>query len=100
MSLVSQDGDSAVVEIIADISVSLDEEAARDYVRALLEERGMEASDEDIDAYLPVLLEGMTSPQQVTERVDVVLRDGAWLVCDDPSQDRSQLDAAAPSPSA
>jgi hypothetical protein len=92
VTILSQDASSAVVSVTTDVSVTVDETAARGYAAAMLEELGQEPSEEAIELALGLLLSEAPTPMQLVEDVDVVLRDGAWLVCQDPTA--SGMDAA------
>lgn len=98
-SIVSQDETSAVVQVTAQIEVSIDPEAAREWVKTLLESMGMEATDEIVDMYLPELMGGFSEPTSMDELVDVVLENGVWLVCDDFSDDDDDDADESPAPS-
>jgi hypothetical protein len=96
-TLVSNDGATAVVDLQATLSMSLDEAIAREFVKQLLEAQGQEASDAVIDAVLPQLMsefEGQTT--DLTEQVDLVFENGVWLVCEAFGSDESPAPSGEP----
>lgn len=85
VTVLTQDASSAVVSVTTDVSVTVDETAARGYAAAMLEELGQEPSEEAIELALGLLVSEAPAHMQLVEDIDVVLRDGAWLVCQDPA---------------
>jgi hypothetical protein len=90
VSLVSQEDASAVVAVSARLSGRIDEDAARDFVRQVLEAGGQEATDELVESLLPTVVEEIEQGSDLDSEVEVVLEDGAWLVCDDLSVDEEE----------
>ena len=82
VTLASNDGAAAVVDVVAQMSIGVDEEAAKVFVAQVLAMQGIEASPAMVDAVMPQLLEQFSEPTDLSEAVDVVLENGAWLVCE------------------
>ena len=101
MTVVSNDGTTAIVQTGGSLVIEVDETAAREFVRQLLQSEGLEGTDEEVDQYLPLMMGSFEQPEDLTEEVTVVLEDGLWLVCDafgpDPSPSPSASSVPGPS---
>jgi len=99
VTLVSQDAETALVHLnaVMSITIAIDEATMRSLVVGMLEGLGMEATEEAIAQYLPLLLSMLN--QSLTEPVDVdisvVNQNGDWLMCDTIEPDAV---GASPSP--
>lgn len=81
---VSNDGSTAVVSITGSIHIDVAEEAAREFVRQVLEAMDETVTDEMLDEYTPLFMASVETAQDLTDpSVEVVLEDGLWLVCDE-----------------
>jgi hypothetical protein len=99
VSLLSQDAESAVVSVSGRLTGEIDEEVARTFVRQLLEASGQEASDEAVDSFVPMLMDPLEEGTDLGSDIEVVLEDGAWLVCGDLGGGEEPYDAdATPEP--
>ena len=96
VTLVSNDGALALVDVVATMTIALDEAAAAAFIGQILEAQGMEVSDEMIAMLLPELTAQFSEGEDLTEQVEVVLEEGRWLVCEDLGDDSD----ASPSPAA
>ncbi|MFN8621500.1 MAG: hypothetical protein U0869_12220 [Chloroflexota bacterium] len=96
VTLVSNDGTNAVVHLAAQLSVAVDENAAKDLVKQMLVAAGQEPLDAMVDAIVPQLTAQMSTPQPMDQDVTVTLENGAWLVC----QSLSPTAEGSPAPSA
>ncbi len=87
VTLASNDGALALVDVVATMTITLEEEAAKVFIAQLLEGQGMEATDEMVTALLPGLQAQFAEGEDLTDQVEVVLEEGRWLVCDDLGDD-------------
>lgn len=84
VTLVSNDGATAHVAVVGTLRIALDDAAAREFLRQVLEASGQEVTDEMLDQYLPLMKGQLETGQDLGDPdVEVTLQDGAWLVCDD-----------------
>jgi len=82
VGVLSEDGDTASVQIGGTLRMVIDDAAARAWAKATLEAIGQPADDASIEAYMgffTLMVEG--TPIDAT--VEVVRTDGQWLMCDD-----------------
>lgn len=96
ITLVSNDGAVAVVDVQATLTISMDDAAATAFIVQILEAQGVEATEEMVAMFLPQLQAQFGEGQDLSEEgVEVILEDGLWLVCEDLGDS-----GASPAPSA
>jgi hypothetical protein len=100
VTLLSQEGDEASVDISATLAMSMDAEAARPFIVTILESSGVEVTDEMIEQGLATFMSGTEEGQQLDATVRVVREDGAWLICDDLSDSDGERGDVEASPTA
>lgn len=84
VTLVSNDGAVAIVSVVATLTISMDEEAAKAFIAQVLEGQGMEVTDEMVAMLLPQLMAEFSEGQDLSEdSIEVILEDGVWVVCED-----------------
>lgn len=83
VSLVSQEGDTAVVRAQGAMRIEIDEAALRDLVRQMIAAGGEEPTEEQVDSMVDFMRSSMTGEQPLDEEIRVVREGGEWLVCDD-----------------
>lgn len=84
VTLVSNDGAVALVDVTATMTISMEEEGAKAFIAQVLEGQGMEVTDEMIAMLLPQLMAEFESGQDMSqEGVEVILENGVWVVCED-----------------
>lgn len=83
VTVLSEDGDTASVELVGTLRATIDEELAREWMRALLEEFGQPSDDATIDQFLGEMTADMAEGEDLASVVEVIREDGQWLVCDD-----------------
>jgi hypothetical protein len=87
VTLLSVEGDTAEVQLGGSMSIAIDEAAAREFMRQVLEALGQPSDDATIDGFLPSFLESMAAGTDLGATILVVREDGEWLMCDDLSPD-------------
>lgn len=95
VTLVSQDGDEALVAVRARMAGELDPEKAREFVVAILTMFGQDTSDEAVESTLADLQQEMTQGTDLESEVRVVRESGRWLVCDELSGSGEPMDEGA-----
>jgi hypothetical protein len=80
-TLVAADESSATVQLAGTLEVAVDQDAARLFIRQLLEAQGMEATDEVVDGYLPGFLAQQETSQDLDGPMKLTRETGVWLVC-------------------
>lgn len=88
ISLVSNDGSSAVVDVKGTLTVGVDQTALRPWVKQLLVAAGEDSSEAAVDAAMATIVPSLAVAKSIAKTVNLVNSDGAWLICD----------LAAPSP--
>lgn len=83
VTLLSEEGDEASVDVSATLTMAMDAEAARPFIVTILESSGVEVTDEMVEQGLATFMSGTEEGQQLDATVRVVREDGAWLICDD-----------------
>ena len=83
VEVTANDGTTATVAVGGSIVLEVDDAAAREFTRQLLEAQGLEVTDALLDEYTPQLVAGIERPQDLTDTLTVIVEDGVWLVCDD-----------------
>ena len=91
VSLVSNDGSSAVVDVKGTLSVVADQVLLRPWVIKVLQDAGRDTSDASVDAAMTSAAELVTVSNRIDNQLDLVLSDGLWLLC--------QKGGATPEPS-
>jgi hypothetical protein len=82
VTVVSEDDESAVVNLTGTMRISFDEEQARELARAQLEAQGEEATDVAVDAMLAFMTAFASEDLPIDEDLAVVQRDSGWVVCE------------------
>ena len=85
VTLLSEEGDEASVDVSATLTMAMDPDAARPFIVTILESSGVEVTDEMVEQGLAAFMSGTEEGQQLDATVRVVREDGAWLICDDMS---------------
>jgi hypothetical protein len=83
VSVVSQEGDSAVVRLTATMRIDMDEAQIREYVVGLMEATGSGLSDAEVEQMVALFTTSMATGQAIDEEIALVQEDGEWVVCDD-----------------
>jgi hypothetical protein len=83
VTLLSEEGDEASVEVSATLTMAMDPEAARPFIVTILESAGVEVTDEMVEQGLATFMSGTEEGQELDATVRVIREDGAWLICDD-----------------
>jgi hypothetical protein len=83
VSLLSEEGDTASVQMSGTLRVTIDETLARDWMKSLLEEVGQPTDDATVDTFLAEMTADMAEGEDLTATVEVIRENGEWLVCDD-----------------
>ena len=83
VEILSQDETTARVRIVASMSISVNEEAAREMMVSLFASLGQEGTlDAIIDQAVQQMADSMTTETtEIDEEADLVFEDGAWKVC-------------------
>lgn len=82
VTLVSSDAATASVDIVATLNISVDETAAREFVKQLIESQGQEATDAVVDMVMPDLMAQFGEGQDLSETTTLTFENGAWVVCE------------------
>jgi hypothetical protein len=85
VSVLSEEGDTASVEIAGTLKIAFDEAAAREWVKASLEAAGQPVDDATVDQFMGFLTSTMAEGTDISSTVEVVREGGQWLMCDDMS---------------
>lgn len=87
VTVLSEVDDAASVRIEGLLRISVDETAARDWVRQTLEVSGQPTDDASIDQFMGFFLSSMEEGTDLASTVDVTRENGDWLMCDDLEED-------------
>lgn len=82
VTLVSSDAATASVEVVATLNISVDETAAREFVKQLLTASGQEPTDAMVDLVMPELLAQFGEGQDLSETAALTFENGAWVICE------------------
>lgn len=83
VTLVAEDGDRATVDIQGTQRITVEEAAAREWVRQTLAQIGQATDEAAVEEYLGYFLDSFQEPVDLATTADVVRQDGQWLLCDD-----------------
>lgn len=83
VSLVSQEGDTALVRAQGTMRIEIDEAALRELVRQMIAAGGEEPTEEQVDSMVDFMRSSMSGEQPIDEEIRVILEGGEWLVCDE-----------------
>ena len=81
VELISQDGEVAIVRMSVTRTMALDEDEARELVRAMLEAEGEQVEDDDLDFMVPLMTAAFSEGQVIDEELTLLREGGQWLVC-------------------
>jgi len=99
VTLISNDGTNAQVDVQATLTVGVEDAAARTFVKQLLESQGQEASDPVIDAVMPELMSQIAKTQDLSNKTEMLFENGVWTVCDSLGANASPGPSGAPAAS-
>lgn len=83
LTVISEDGDTALVRVVATMAFQIDESALREMARQSIVDMGDEPTDEAIDSMVGMMGGFVGQETPMDEEMPVVRRDGQWLVCPD-----------------
>jgi len=98
VTLVSNDGATALVDVQATLTIAMDEAAAVVFVTQLLEGQGIAVTDEMLAMVLPELAAQFGEGEDLSEQVEMVFEEGHWLVCEELGDDAEASPAASVDP--
>jgi hypothetical protein len=81
VSVVSNDGFSAVVDLKGTLSVVADQDLLRAWVIQFLQAAGKDTSDASVDAAMTSAAQLVTVSNRIDSQLDLSISDGTWVVC-------------------
>jgi hypothetical protein len=83
VTVLSEVGDTATVEMAGTLMIAVDRDGARDWIRQTLEATEQPTDDATVEQYLDFFIASLEEGEDISATVDVVRENGAWLLCDD-----------------
>jgi hypothetical protein len=82
LSLVSSQGTTAIVDFRGTLTIAVDQEVLRPWVKALLVASGQDSSDASVDASIPTIANSFGPAQDISRQIQLTDTNGLWLICD------------------
>ncbi len=86
VSLLDRTDAAARVHLVATIRADLAPDTAEDLVRLMVATSGIEMSEQDVAAFVPLIVASLAEGQTLDEEVEVLLEDGSWRICGTPDE--------------
>lgn len=82
VSLISNDGSMAVVDVKGTLKIGVDEDALRVWVKQLLEQLGEDSSDAAVASAMSTLIGPLETQVSMSRQVKLAPIGGVWLICE------------------
>jgi uncharacterized lipoprotein YajG len=77
----SREGDTAVVDVTGEISVSFNQDQLKQVLTAAAEASGQQVPESQIDSLVGMVVSQADQPVPVDTQIDMVMEEGQWRVC-------------------
>ncbi len=81
--VVSESTDEAVVHVVADMALELDQEALMPFVETFVEMSGMEVDDATVGMFMAIVASEFERAGSIDADITLVPGDDGWLICSD-----------------